>query len=110
MRTFEILAKAADKLETGWTTGTSARSSEGVAVSYASPNACSWCSAGAIAAAAGPDGEGVSEAIDAYRDHLYQRFGALSISSWNDHRCPDQATAVTTMRAAAWSVRAEAGR
>lgn len=107
-RVAQALSLAADKLEVGWTTGAAARGVSGVEMAPTDALACSWCSIGAIWAVAGR--EASEGARGAYSDYLARRFHVRGIATWNDHHCPDQATAVATMREAAKHVRAEAGR
>ena len=43
----KILVRSLELIESGWTQGTYARDAVGIPVPSVSPEACSWCSAGA---------------------------------------------------------------
>lgn len=48
----KILGRSLELIEAGWTQGTYARNAAGIPVPSVSPEACSWCSAGATYRAA----------------------------------------------------------
>ena len=66
----EVLAKAADLIDSGWCQGSLARDEKGWWVAPTSPNAVEWCVVGAVQAAAGQYGVETKEALDALRAHL----------------------------------------
>ena len=93
MKTHDVLRRAADLVDQGWTQGTSARLADGTKTSFSDPDAASFCIAGAVCAAIAK-GEGFSDgcfssSIAALRDFLKNRSEIdlaeeEDLGAWND--------------------------
>jgi len=99
----EILRKAADKLDQGWTQGVMARDARGERVNANDPAACAWCAMGSICAVA-PEGGDRAEAIDALELYLDE-----DIIGFNDDKWTDAGQVKDAMRAVADQLEAENG-
>lgn len=80
MTTKEVLIKAKQLVEKGWTRNVLARNAAGEPVFSNSPEACAFCVAGAIEHAQGDDPDAGMEAFAVMHDSL----GNVSITDFND--------------------------
>jgi hypothetical protein len=115
----KILLHAAELVELGWTRGTAARDADGQKVRSTAPQASAWCVVGAVDRALyellNLDVYDLLDLdVDAYdtapcplavlcalRRPLQRVLGRRDLAHWNDHVCPDPATAEQLLREAA---------
>ena len=95
MTTADVLGRAADLVEEGWTQDTFAEDEYGNGCDWSSEEAVVWCVSGAIRAAAGPGGP-YKLALAVLRQEIGPR-----VAAWNDDPDRTQAEVVATLRAAA---------
>ena len=115
----KLLLRAAELVELGWTRGTAARDADGQKVRSTAPQATRWCVVGAVDRALyelltldvydllGLEVDAYDtapcpvEVLRALRRPLQQVLGRRNLAHWNDHVCPDPATAEQLLREAA---------
>jgi hypothetical protein len=115
----KLLLRAAELVELGWTRGTAARDVDGQKVRSTSPQATAWCVVGAVDRALdellnldvyallGLEVDAYDtapcplEVLRALRRPLQRVLGRNDLAHWNDHVCPDPATAEQLLREAA---------
>ena len=88
MKTHDVLRRAADLVDQGWTQGTSARLADGTKTSFSDPDAASFCIIGAVCAAVAKEGYR-SSPLAALRDFLKNRSEIdlaeeEDLGAWND--------------------------
>jgi len=76
----QVIEEAIRIIETGWTQGWFARDKDGVATEVSSPNACSWCLAGALILATNKFNYPWVRLCDFYNKH-----NSVSMGNYNDH-------------------------
>ena len=115
----KLLLRAAEVIAQGWTRGTAARDADGQKVRSTSPQATRWCVVGAVDRAlyelltldvydllslevdAYDAASCPLEVLRALRRPLQRVLGRRDLAHWNDHVCPDPATAEQLLREAA---------
>jgi hypothetical protein len=97
----DILLKAAEIVEQGWTQGELARTVEDSPCGVSNPNACKFCMSGAINKAVGNEHDGnYRRAMNAANSVAFRR-GYGNIPEFNDARERTQAEVAATLREAA---------
>lgn len=104
MTPVEILTAARDLVARGWCQGTMARTRHGCPTAWTLPDAASFCSVGAVQAAAGAsEGESVYEAFEFFADVIDR----ARIPKWNDAPGRTQAEVVAAFDRAIELAKAE---
>lgn len=93
----EVLLRAADRVERGWTQGAQARDEYDCGVPSTHPSAVCWCAIGAICVEARPDWRGYDRAMLA----LSAVLGVGGVARWNDEPGRTAAEVAAAMRKAA---------
>jgi hypothetical protein len=118
----KLLLRAAEVIAQGWTRGTAARDADGQKIRSTAPQATRWCVVGAVDRALyelltldvydllGLEVDAYDtapcplEVLRALRRPLQRVLGRRDLAHWNDHVCPDPATAEQLLREAAASI------
>lgn len=99
--TKDILLKAAEIVEQGWTQGEMARTAEDSKCGVSNPNACKFCMSGAIVRAVKEAQDGNYRRAIAAANLLVQRKGYPSMPHFNDASARTQAEVAAALREAA---------